>query len=167
MHTLFTVSNVIGNILLFVCWFFINLIVFRMFITRAKAQHLNPYDCKMVLPVIYCDGFEQSRSRNASVEGIYMSFANASMEEQMSAESRILLCEVPTGCDLMEAFNIVVVEQMRLLERGIDIYFEDLGKSVRCYGSIFCILGDHPSQAKLAGKLLNFILFICYYFLFQ
>ncbi len=141
--------------LLFFLFFLIKLITnysfTRLFRARARAQGRRPGQCRMVLPTFYIDVFEQARSRNASVEGIYMSFANAPTSEHRAASSRILLCEVPPGCDLFEALRIVVIEPMRLLERGIDVEFKSAG-IMRCYGSIYCVLGDHPSQAKLAGR---------------
>jgi hypothetical protein len=122
----------------------------RLFKLRCKAQGQDWRKCRMILPILYVDGFEQHRSRKASVEGIYMALANMSKEELLSKESRTLLCEVPPGCDLKEAINIVVVDAMRLLERGINVDFN--GETVRCFGSLFCVIGDHPSQAKLAGN---------------
>jgi hypothetical protein len=104
----------------------------------------------MVLPLFYVDAFEQARSRHASVEGIYMSFANASTKEHRSANSRILLCLVPTGCNIFKAVHIVIIYHMQLLERGIKVKFAGSGKKM-CYSSTYAMLGDHPSQAKLAG----------------
>jgi hypothetical protein len=66
------------------------------------------------------DVFEQARSHHASVEGIYMSFTNAPTTEHHTANSRILLCEVPTGCNVFEAIHIIIIEQMQLLEQGIN-----------------------------------------------
>ncbi len=72
--------------------------------------------CCMVLPVFYIDAFEQAQLRHASVEGIYMSFTNSPTAEHCSANLRVLLCEVPTGCDVFEAIQIIIIEQMQLLE---------------------------------------------------
>lgn len=122
----------------------------RLFKARARAQGKLLDRCAMVLPMFFIDAHEQQRSRHASVEGIYMSFANAPTAEHRTAKSRVLLCQVPTGCDVFEAVQIVIVQQMRLLERGVDVEFAGSG-TTRCYGSTYAVLGDHPSQAKLAG----------------
>ena len=129
---------------------------------RAAAQGRRPEDCRLILPIFYIDAFEQNRSRNRSVVGIYMSFANASMEETEAAESRYLLCLVPLNVDLFDALRLVIIAPMRLLERGYDVYFKAEDTTRHCYGSVYCILGDHPSQALCAGT--SFFLYTSFFF---
>jgi hypothetical protein len=75
----------------------------------------------MLLCTFYIDAFEHSRSWSASTVGIYMSFANASKEELLSAESRYLLCLAPKEVDIFEVVRTVIVEPMRLFEHGFKV----------------------------------------------
>ena len=118
---------------------------------RARKHRIDHRDCRLILPVFYIDGHVQNPSRSASVTGIYMTLANAGKKEMHSAESRILLCELPKGVDEIEAIRVVIVRPMRLLERGFDVYFRADSRMRRCYGSAYSILGDHPEMARLAG----------------
>jgi hypothetical protein len=107
----------------------------------------------LILLVFYIDGHVQNPSRSASVTGVYMTLANASGKEMHSAQSRVLLCELPKGIDELEAIRVIITRPMRLLERGFDIYFRADQRMRRCYGSAFSILGDHPELARLAGEV--------------
>ncbi|ELR13517.1 uncharacterized protein ACA1_247210 [Acanthamoeba castellanii str. Neff] len=62
-------------------------------------------------------------------------------------ESRYLLCLVLQDVDLFNALRIVIITPMRLLKRRYNIYFKANNTMCHCYGSIYCILSDHPSQA--------------------
>jgi hypothetical protein len=73
-----------------------------LFHARVRVQGENIAWCCMVLLIFYIDMFEIERSCHALVEGIYMSFANAPTAEHCSANLCILLCEVLTGCDIIE-----------------------------------------------------------------
>lgn len=137
--------------------------------------------CRMVLCTFYVDAFEQHGSRQASVVGIYMGIAGASREEYQAANSRYLLALVPKTMDLHEAIRTVIVHPMQLLERGfpvqdpplpihfvspfsplklttnnIQIEFGALKTATddgvrTVIGSVYSILGDHPSQAEFSS----------------
>jgi hypothetical protein len=102
--------------------------------------------------MFYLDAFEQSRSRQVSVVGIYMSLANMPRAEYQRANSRVLLALVPKRLNLFDAIWLVIIGPMRLLEQGVDIPFVAEGVVRRCYGSAYAILGDHPSQMEMAGN---------------
>ncbi len=80
-----------------------------------------------------------------------MLFANMSMEEMKAAESQYLLCLVLLNIDLFNALQLVIIALMRLLKCGYNMYFKAKKTTCHCYRSVYCILGDHPSQALCAG----------------
>jgi hypothetical protein len=54
---------------------------------------------------------------------------------------------VPQDVDLFDALWIVIIVPMCLLECGYDVYFKANNTMCHCYGSVYCILGNHPLQA--------------------
>ncbi len=91
-----------------------------------------------------------------------MLFVNASMEEMEATELRYLLCLVLLNVDLFDALWLVIIVLMCLLECGYDVYFKAEDMMCHCYGSVYCILGDHPSQALCASML--FFLYMLFFF---
>ncbi len=66
----------------------------------------------MVLLMFFIDAHEQQCSRHALVEGIYMLFVNAPMVEHCTVKLHVLLCQVPMGCNVFKAVQIMIVQQM-------------------------------------------------------
>jgi hypothetical protein len=116
--------------------------------------------CRLILPIFYTDGFGHTGTRESSIDGIYMTLGNLSKADHLRAFTKQVLCYVPHGANLLEALQIVVVEPMMRLERGIKLFIRALKKEVWCYGSLYAMLGDHPSQAKLAGTTRSFFTFL-------
>ncbi len=77
------------------------------------------------------------------------------MEETQVMELRYLLCLVLLNVDLFDALKLMIIALMRLLKCGYDVYFKAENWMHHCYGLVYCILGDHPSQALCAGTLLS------------
>ncbi len=94
----------------------------RLYNNRMQALRMSRKQCRMVLCTFYIDAFEHQRTRNASVVGVYMSFANASKEECLAAHHRYLLCLVPKHMDVFEAIRAIIIRPMRLLERGFPVH---------------------------------------------
>ncbi len=88
---------------------------------RVQQLNLTLNRCKMVLGTFYIDAFKQHGTQQLSVVSIYMSIAGASREECMAAKSRYLITLMPKVMDIFEAISIVIIEPMRLLERGIEV----------------------------------------------
>ncbi|ELR11843.1 uncharacterized protein ACA1_363430 [Acanthamoeba castellanii str. Neff] len=66
-------------------------------------------------------------------------------------KSRYLLCLMPQNINLFNALQIIIITPMRLLKHRYDIYFKAKGATRHCYRSMYCILGNHPSQALCTG----------------
>ena len=84
-----------------------------------------------------------------------MSFTNTSMDEMEITESRYLLCLVPQDVNLFDTLQIIIITPMRLLKHRYNIYFKADNTTRHCYGSVYCILSDHPLQALCAGMFIN------------
>ena len=56
------------------------------------------------------------------VNRIYMSLANLSWSDHQQAFTKHILCYMPHGANLLEALQIVIMEPMMKLERGIKIF---------------------------------------------
>ncbi len=115
---------------------------------RPKRQHV---DCRLLLPIFYYDGVETQRLHGKQNNAIYFCLGNAPTTELLSSASKVCLCIVPDGADIIEALEAVVIQHLHTLEWGIRFWFTSECRYFWCYGSAYAILGDHPALAKIAG----------------
>jgi hypothetical protein len=85
-----------------------------------------------------------------------MLFTNASREELEAVELRYLLCLVPLNVNLLDTLRLIIITPMHLLECRYNMYFKAEQAMRHCYSSVYCILGDHPSQVLCAGTFPTF-----------
>ena len=122
---------------------------------HKAAAHVqcNPDECRLVMLIFYTDGFGHQQTRSKSIDGIYMCLANLSKEDHERMFTKHVLCYVPKGANLLKALMTIIIKPMLQLKRGLKMYIKADQTSCWCYGSMFAMMGDHPSQAKLAGML--------------
>lgn len=105
----------------------------------------------LLAPMFFVDAYESAPSRAKSSIAIYVRLANASTPELLQADSWKLVCIVPQGdtAFFLAVLSKIVVEPMLQLERGQMIYVRAQDGQVKCYGSVFDFIGDHPGQAEM------------------
>lgn len=110
----------------------------------------------LLMPMFFIDAYESSPSRVKDSIAIYVCFANASAKELKQACSWKLVCIVPQGdtAFFLDVLHHVVVEPIRKLEQGLKISFHALNGVVKCYGSVFDFIGDHPGLAEIMRTML-------------
>jgi hypothetical protein len=121
-----------------------------MHTAAAHAGH-NPDNCHLILPIFYTDSFGHQQTWPESIDTIYMCLANLSKEDHKRTFTKHILCYMPKGVDLLKALTTVIIKPMLKLKQGIKFYFKADQASHWCYSLMFVMMGDHPSQAKLAG----------------
>ncbi len=101
--------------------------------------------------MFFIDAYESAPSRTKDSIAIYMRFANASTDELNQANSWKLVCIVPQGdtAFFLNVLREVVVKPMLDLEHACMIYFRAWDHEIKCYGSIFAFIGDHPGLAEI------------------
>ncbi len=123
---------------------------------RAAVQGQRLEECQLILPMFYINTFKQNRSQCQSIISIYMLFTNTSREESEAAESRYLLCLMPLNTNLFNTLRLIIITPMHLLKRRYNVYFKAKQATHHCYGSVYCILSNHPSQVLCAGTFPTF-----------
>lgn len=109
------------------------------------------HDCHLLIPIFYFDGVETRRLRGLQNNAIYFTLGNLPMSDHLGSASKVCLCIVPDGADIMEALQVVIIQYLCALEHGIKLWFGSEQRAYWCYGSVFAILGDHPALGKAAG----------------
>jgi len=108
----------------------------------------------LLMPMFFIDASESAPSRLKTSISIFVRLANASTEELKQSKSWKLVCIVPQGdtAFFLAVLNEVVVKPIKKLEQGYMIYFKAYDQEIKCYGSVFAFIGDHPGLAEIMRK---------------
>jgi hypothetical protein len=105
----------------------------------------------LLAPMFFIDAYKSAPSWAKSLITIYIHLANTSTPKLLQADSWKLVCIVPQGdtAFFLTILSKIVVKPMLQLECGQMIYVHVQDGQVKCYGSVFNFIGDHPGQAEM------------------
>ncbi|KAL6070329.1 X-linked retinitis pigmentosa GTPase regulator isoform X1, variant 2 [Balamuthia mandrillaris] len=120
---------------------------YEQFKRRMEEKHGKPYT--LIMPSVWVDGMEQTKS--TSVTSICLTMCNLDWSKPSQNPRRRLLALLPPDADIMEAVDLVVVQPLRKLEKGVRMRIDALGGETDVIGSLFSLEGDHMGQIALMG----------------